>query len=80
MKDLIDVLLVPGEPRRVKRGGKDKVILPHPCGLGIIADDNPRCLELVPIAKRVANHAEQGTTVTIEELPPEPTAPGREES
>lgn len=42
----------------------------RPYGLGFIASDAPSCLTLEPIAVRVCNRGEQGTTtIIIEELP-----------
>lgn len=40
----------------------------HPTGLGFIANDSPGCIDLVPVALRVATRGEQGTTVIVEEL------------
>jgi len=55
LKDLLDVL----QPHHEKR---------RPYGLGLIANDNPGCLVLEPVAKRVGARVYQGTTVIIEEL------------
>ncbi|WP_431860078.1 hypothetical protein [Azospirillum sp.] len=41
----------------------------HPNGLGIIADDNPRCLQLEPVSVLVKHRADQKTVVLIEEQP-----------
>lgn len=71
-KSLVDILCWQGNPVRVKgRDGKpDKIRLPHPSGLGIIRDDNPRCLSLDVVAVRVSKRAYQRTVVTIERVEP----------
>lgn len=53
-KDLIDALLP-----------ASKI---HPCGLGIIRDDNPACMDLVVRGLKV-RRTEQCTVVVVEELP-----------
>ncbi len=73
VKGLVDCLLHPGTPRLV--GGKMR--LPHPTGLAIIQDDGPAHMDLVVKAERVRHRAEQGTSVTIEELPQDQPATGR---
>ena len=65
-KHLIDCLLPPGATRIVK----GKPVLAHPCGLSVIADDNPDCLVAdYPPPVRVAHARDQKTIVVIEELP-----------
>lgn len=64
VKGLVDCLLHPGPVRMVD--GKPRCL--HPTGLGIVQDDGPDRLELVVKAERVRSKAEQGTSVTIEEL------------
>lgn len=72
LKALLDCLLPPGEPKVIKRPGKPpKRVYPHPTGLSVIADDNPACLVLEPVAIRVSRREEQRTVVRIEELPAE---------
>lgn len=65
-KGLLDCLLPPGTPFL----RKNKWVLPHPCGLSIIADDNPDCIEPdYPPAVRVGSARDQKTVVLITELP-----------
>lgn len=65
-KSLIDCLLPPGKPFLRKM----KWVLPHPCGLSIIADDNPGCLVAdYPPPVRVGSKRDQKTVVLITELP-----------
>jgi hypothetical protein len=66
VKRLVDVLLTP-LPQVMKRTGKLRVRHKH--GLGFLVDDAPTHLDLEVKATRVAHKADQGTVVTIEELP-----------
>lgn len=63
-KDLVDCLLDPGQP--VMRNGK--LIVRHPYGLGIVADDNPSVLERRVVPVRVSRRGDQRTILIIEEL------------
>lgn len=63
-KALIDILLHPGEPRLVK----GKMVLLHPLGLGLIADDSPAHMRLTCKSLLGAPR----TVVTIEESAPWP--------
>jgi hypothetical protein len=64
VKGLVDCLLHPGPVTVVN--GKPRFL--HPTGLGIVQDDGPDRLVLVVTAERVRSKADQGTSVTIEEL------------
>lgn len=64
LKGLLDCLVPTGEPRRIGR----KMVLLHPFGLGLIADDKPAVMRLVVQHQRVNRRASQRTAVTITEM------------
>lgn len=63
VKGLVDCLVAPGSPVVVK--GKPR--LPHPFGLGLVADDNPARMELVVRAEKCPR-GQAKTEIVIEEL------------
>jgi hypothetical protein len=64
-KQVIDCLLPVGKP--FLRGGK--YVFPHPCGIGVVADDGPGVMVQEVVSVRVPRRDLQRTVVTITALP-----------